>query len=452
VTPEVPGPSAATPRLRGFVARPWLLVFLPVNAASTAFSVALPLLILFTLHAGILAVALAGTLYNTAVIPASLFWGVICDRFQVRAPLLLLNYAAFAVVFVALANVPSVPFLLAVYALYGLVAPSSAAASNLLILERFEPHERPDAYASFSELGMVGSVVGILVGFFWTLSSPTGGNLLSLLYVTAALAAASAIGVLLFIRDPPVRQLRAQLARHPESLVARLQHLHLFFPRAPGRGFVHRSARWLREEASHEIPLMLAAGFLFNLATNLFNTSYTPYLTWAGLGTAAVFLVNLSNNGAQGVVLPFTGRASGEGRAEGVVVASTWLRVAGYAGVGVFVLVPLLRGGSTALGPNLAAFAVLGIAFAFYSTASSLLLFRSLTGRNSGSLLGANSALGGLAAVLGAASSGVLSAHFGYSVTFLSSAVAMGCAVPVWLLAIRAYRARHRPPVPYKAE
>ena len=46
------------------VAAPWLLVFVPASAATSAFGVALPMLILFTLHSGVVEVALATTLYN----------------------------------------------------------------------------------------------------------------------------------------------------------------------------------------------------------------------------------------------------------------------------------------------------------------------------------------------------------------------------------------------------
>lgn len=438
---DAPRPSA----WKGVLARPWLLIFVPANAASSGFSVALPLLILFTLHGNVLDVALATSLYNAAVIPAALLWGVVCDRWGVRSPLLFLNYAAYAGVFLLLALLPSLGTLLLVYSLFGLVAPSSAAASNLLILERFTPAERPTAYASFSELSMIGGVLGILAGVIWTVAAPGGLGLLNMLYVMAALSMVSALGVAFFVRDAPTQHRRAHLARHPESLVSRLGSLIPYFPHLPSRGFFRRAGRWLREEATHEVPLMLAGGFLFNLAANLFNTSYTPYLTSAGLGATGVFLVNLANNGAQAVVLPFTGRACEAGRSERVVLLFSWVRAGGYALVGLFALLPLSWwAGGAALAPNIFAYALLGIAIAFYGTASSLLLFRSLEGRSAGSLLGASSALGGLAAVLGAAASGSMSHDLGFKVTFTVSAVAMMATVLTWSAAVRAYHARRR--------
>ncbi|MDE1822180.1 MAG: MFS transporter [Euryarchaeota archaeon] len=436
-------PSAShLPFSRGVVARPWLLVFLPANAAAAGFSVALPLLILLPLHGDVLEVALAVTLYNVAIIPASLLWGVACDRLGVRAPLLLLNYVAFAGVFLVLARWPSLPVLLVVYTAYGFIAPSSAAASNLLILERFPASERPSAFASFSELSTLGNVAGILLGFLLLLRAPNSG-LFDILYVSSAISLVSAVGVALFVRDAPVLHRRAQLARHADSLVARLHLRFPYFPHPPSRGFFRRAAKWLETEATHEVPLMLAGGFFFGLGSGLFNTSYTPYLASIAVPAAGIFLVNLSNNGFQAALLPFTARACEGERAGGVVQAASWGRVVGYLGAFSLALLPLsfLASGSE-LGANLLVYGLIGVTFAFYSTASSLLLFRSLEGRNAGSLLGANSALGGLAAVLGSAGSGVVSHLLGFAATFLLGAVCVGCAVPAWVLALRAYLRR----------
>ena len=89
------------------------------------------------------------------------------------------------------------------------------------------------------------------------------------------------------------------------------------------------------------------------------------------------------------------------------------------------------------------AFAVLGLAIAFYTTASSILLFRALEGRDAGRLLGFSSALGGVAAVAGAALSGVLSVYGSYRLVFLVSAGALLISLPVWSGATVAYARRH---------
>jgi MFS family permease len=431
------------------LARPWLAAFVPVNAATAGFGVALPLLILIDLHGGWADVALAAGLYNAAVILSSVVWGVVSDRYKSRRVLLLLNFTAFAFLFAALAFAPSIPFLLVLYVGVGLVAPAGSSAANLLILERFDEAERPTAYASFQEMSILGSIGGLLVGYFWLIA---GEPLPPLLWVLAALSAASVLGVAVSVRDP-VRTLSPRnVAMHPESLASRLRHLPIgrgmipFFPVPPqlSREGFRRFRTWARGELRHELPLIFAASFLFNLGSNLFNISYTPYLYSVGLAASSIFLVNFANNMAQGLSYPLSGSLTARTGPDRLVVRSSYLRALGYLAVAGFTLVPLAAG--AAYGANLAAYAILGAAIAFYSTASSLILFRTLRGRDAGSILGLNSALGGVAAVAGAALSGILSVGGSYRLTFLVSAGTLLASLPLWTAAHLAYQRRRGAP------
>ncbi len=432
------------------VARPWLLAFVPINAATSGFGVALPLLILITLHGAWVDVALAASLFNGAVILASMLWGYLSDRYPTRRRFLLINYVGFAVIYLLLAQAPTLPVLYVLYVVVGLIAPAGASASNLLILEKFREDERANAFASFQEMSMIGAIAGLLIGYFWLLG---GRPLEPLLYVLAALAAASVVAVWIGIRDvPPDRQrTTASVARHAESLASRIYHsaaLRIaipFFPKRPGlsRPSRARFRRWLREEFRHELPLIFAASFLFNISSNLFNITYVPYLYAAGLTASSIFLVNFSNNLAQGIAFPASGNLTSRVGSDRLVQRSTYVRSLGYLAVAGFTFIPLAVGG--VYGANLIAFAVLGAAIAFYSTSSSLILFRTLRGRDAGSLLGVSSALGGVAAVLGAVLSGVLS-FLGYRYTFLIAAGALLASLPLWSAAQVAYLRRKDAP------
>jgi MFS family permease len=96
-------------------------------------------------------------------------------------------------------------------------------------------------------------------------------------------------------------------------------------------------------------------------------------------------------------------------------------------------------GGGFAFGANVLVYAILGGAIALYSTASSLVLFRTLHERDAGSLLGLSSALGGVAAIVGAFLSGVLSYYGSYRLTFLVAAVGLLASLPLWASADAAY-------------
>ncbi|HEY6239002.1 MAG TPA: MFS transporter, partial [Thermoplasmata archaeon] len=197
------------------LARPWLLAFVPINAATSGFGVALPLFILISLHGAWVDVAVAAALFNGAVILASILWGYLSDRFPSRRKFLLFNFAGFAVLYVVIGAFPSLPLLFAAYAAVGLVAPAGASASNLLILEKFDEAERPNAFASFQEMSILGSMAGLLVGFVWLLDAQP---LAPLLFVLAGLAAASVAAVWFGIRESPRRLPHETVAHHAESL------------------------------------------------------------------------------------------------------------------------------------------------------------------------------------------------------------------------------------------
>ncbi|MGB6500389.1 MAG: MFS transporter [Thermoplasmata archaeon] len=430
------------------VARPWLLAFVPINAATAGFGVVLPLLILITLHGSWEDVAVAATLYNSTLILSSVVWGHLSDRFPYRRGFLVGNYVGFAALYALMLHVGSLPALYVLYGAIGAIAPAGASASNLLILEKFSESERATAFASFQEVSMVGSLIGLLAGYFWTEGN---SGLLALLGVFAALALASAVAVGIGISGAPRTLTTASVARHPESLLSRLRpsgptHSPVpFFPHRP-RLFpepIGRLRRWAAEELHHELPLIMIASFLFNLSANLFNISYTPYLYSIGLAAASIFLVNLANNFVQALVFPITGGLANRLGTDRLVHTSTYVRGIGYLATAGLTFVVLARGAG--FGANLAIYALLGGAIAVYTTASTLILFRGVAGRDAGSLLGVNSALGGGAAIVGAGLSGVLALVGSFRLVFLVAAGILLASLPLWTAAAVAYRRRHAP-------
>ncbi len=427
------------------VARPWLLAFAPINAATAGFGVVLPLLILIPLHGTWAQVAVAATLFNSAVILSSVLWGHLSDAFPYRRLFLVISYAGYAALYAVLAGVRSVYALYGIYAVLGVVSPAGVSASNLLILEKFGEGERATAFASFQEMSMIGSIAGLLIGYFWTASNDA---LRSLLYVLAALAAVSALALWLCISEASRRLTTAHVAEHPASRFSRLRpYIGLrmpvpFFPRRPTwrPRPLARLRGWAAEELHHELPLVLVATFLFNLSANLFNISYTPYLYAAGLATSLIFLVNFANNFAQTLVFPTTGGLANRLGADALVGRATYLRSLGYLATAGFAFLVFTQ--RQAVAANAVVYALLGGAIAVYTTASSLMLFRGLGRRDPGRLLGLNSALGGAAAVAGAGLSGLLALVGSFRLVFLVAAGILLASVPLWTAATVAYRRR----------
>jgi MFS family permease len=427
------------------LARPWLLAFVPINAATAGFGVVLPLLILIPLHGTWADVALAATLFNSAVILMSVVWGHLSDKYPVRRTFLVINFAGYGLLYALLSVVHTLPDLFVIYAVIGAIAPAGASASNLLILEKFSERERPNAFASYQEMSMIGSILGVLLGYFWTLASDA---LLNLLILMAGLAFVSAVAVWFGIKEGPRTLKTLHVARHPDSLASRIREITAFrlaipfFPTRPALGprAWSRFRTWARAEIHHELPLIMAASFLFNLSANLFNISYTPYLYSAGLAASSIFLVNVSNNFAQTLIFPFTGGFSVRSGSDRLVQRATYLRSIGYLATAGFTFAVFSE--PAAFEANLAVYALLGGAIAVYTTASSLILFRGLVGRDAGSIIGVNTALGGVAAVAGAALSGILSVFGSFRLVFLVSGGLLLISLPLWTAATVAYTRR----------
>lgn len=426
----------------------WFLAFVPINAATAGFGVVLPLLILLPLHGSWSEVAFAATLFNAAVIASSVLWGHLADRYPRRRLFLVINYAGFGALYLLLALVPSLNALYAIYTVIGLIAPAGASAGTLLLLEKFPETDRANAYSSFQEMAIVGSMAGLLLGYVWTSDS---FELSSILYLLAALAVASAFGIWFGVTEGARPATTNHVARHFDSAMARIREtvnfriMIPFFPVRPRvrRDSFHRLRTWAREELHHEIPLVLGAMFLFNFSANLFNISFTPYLTSVGVAASSIFLINLSNNTAQGVLFPFSGGITSRAGPDRLVRLSSYLRALSYLATAMFALTFLVNG--PAFVANAVSYALAGAAIAFFTISSSMMLFRGLRGRDSGRILGANSALGGVAAVAGAATSGVIALFGSFDLVFLLASGALLASLPLWTAATVAFEKRRGP-------
>ncbi|MCI4323857.1 MAG: MFS transporter [Thermoplasmata archaeon] len=432
---------------RRLLTRRWLFTFVPINAATSGFGVLLPLWILIELHGSLLDVASAAVVFNSVVIGSSIFWGRLADRWPNRRAFLAINFGGFAILYAALSQVTTIQELLPLYAVVALLSPSGGTASSLLILEQFTSDERPDAFASFQEMSTIGGILGVFTGLIWFRVT---ASIAPLLDIMALLAAASFLIAILDVPTSPRTAVVStkRVAQSAESLTSRLW-VHMgfraqfpFFPRIPQlhRGVLARFRIWAVEELRHEVPLILAAGFLFNFAANLLNTSYTPYLFSIGLSSAAIFLVNAVNQTAQAIAYPFSGGLSHRRGVDRLVVGATYVRCLSYLAVAGFTFVPVTF--ALALYGNSIVYGLAGGGIAIFSTASGLILYRGLARRDAGAILGVSGALGGIAAVTGALTSGLLSFYGSYRITFLASAIVLLASLPLWSAARVAYHRR----------
>ena len=400
----------------------WLWIFVPINAAIGGFSTLLPLYVI-SLGGTVIDVGNIVSAYSLALIPSSILWGVAVDRRPKRKPFLIYGYLGITILLIAGLFSTEISMLSLVYVCYAVASTAAAPAVSLLLIESSPKREWSMVFAKYSALTLVGMVVGVIPGMFWTRFLP----LRTYFLLCAVFAGLSVALGAKYLAEPEFALERKAVALTQEGLVTKLRTVSMIFITIPSLDDIKSFARMMRSIFTRHLPLLYMSFFFFFMAANLFFTSYIPFLKSREMDDSGVFTIFSTLYILQAAVYPITGRACrrfGEGR---VALSAVVLRIGGFLAMVATVL--LIVHNYTLLILSVALIATIGTGFALYNTSSSVLLFRNLVAGKQGELLGVYSALTGIAAFAGSIMSGYLSYHFGYAATFLAAAfLLVGCA------------------------
>jgi MFS family permease len=399
----------------------WLWIFVPVNAAMGGFGILLPLYII-NIGGTVIDVGNTVSAYSLALIPSSILWGMAVDRRDRRKPFVTYGYLGITVLLAIGFFITDISELVLLYVCYAVISTASSPAVSLLLIESSSKKKLSMTFAVYSSLTLLGEAVGVIPGAFWTNYFPLRGYFI----LCAVFSGVSVVLAAKYLAEPVFPLEPKVVALTQESLVTKLRTATMIFVTIPSLDDIKSFWRMIRNVFGRYLPLLYLSFFLFYTASNLFFTSYTPFLKSRQMDDTGVFVVFSALYILQAAIYPITGRACGRLGEDRVAVSSLWLRAAGF--VAALSTALLMLGNSALMYASVASIAIVGIAFAFYNTSSSVLLFRSLTAGKQGGLLGIYSALTGIAAFVGAIVSGYLSYHFGYGVTFAVAAiVVVGC-------------------------
>ena len=403
----------------------WFYSLLPVGIAAGPVSTLIQLYIL-ELHGTVIDVGLAITLFNAVSIPAALIWGFVTDRFQSRKTIIVLSSVAISGNLIVLPLAKSISGVAMTYALFSLVSSASATPANLLIMETQQKSRWASAFARFSMVSAVGTTLGLVLGIAWSNFLPVSLLVLPL----SVLSLASALLSLVMIREPSFSFEREFIVLQKRSLQQRLLVLPLLFLRIPSLVDFKSVFKGLRGALTRQLPLLYLSVFVFYVAGGLFNTSFVPSLSAAGLSASEVFLVSMMGVAVQTASFYFAGPYVEKRDLRKSSVAGLLLRSGCYAAIGA---IAVLTSGLSYLGGTLLFYTIAtGLAFAVYYTSSNTMIFNTLGAKNQGSRLGVYSALVGVATMIGSFVSGYVSFYFGFLATFVLAAVCLaGCAILV---------------------
>ncbi len=438
----------------------WFLAYLPLAISDGIATPLIPLLALQHFGATAFAVTIIIAASAMSQVPFTILWGNLSDRIAHRKFFLVGSFLAtgVSIILIALAHDLLTYFWLNV--VEGLASAASAPIGTMLLLETRHRRWWPADIGLFGLISGLGTTVGLALGFVWLfvvgLNQPAIQVMTALLILSGVLALVSAGIAWAWIEEPPAA------ARVDRLSVADLVHLHrgvverLRHVRARVVGLVD-----LTRPTSERLPgrefLFLAALGIMSVGFDIFYGPF-PVFLWksAHFSDAGVFIVYLGSAAASTALFFHSGKAVDRHSPKSVFLES-------LAGRIVLMLLFLWGPIYVLLGlgsPGLLAWltllnALLGVTWAFISTASTLFLVR-LVGRAArGRALGLYNAFAGAGSLLGTLAGGWLYAtygvHLAYSIAAITILVGAGVllAIPYHLFQLphhSAHRVRHLHP------
>jgi MFS family permease len=413
----------------------WLWIFVPINAAIGGFSTLLPLYII-DVGGTVIDVGNIVSAYSLALIPSSIVWGLAVDKIEKRKPFVTCSYLGITILLCAGFFLADIARLLLLYVCYACISTAASPAVSVLLIESSAKKKLSMTFAKYSSLTLLGTTLGTIPGTFWTRYLP----LRTYFLLCAIFSGISVILSVRYLPEPEFPLERKVVALTQDSIVTKLRTVTMIFITIPSIEDMRSFWKMMRNVFARYLPLLYLSFFLFYTALNLFFTSYTPFLKSRQMDDTEVFVVFSTLYILQAAVYPITARACNRYGEDRVAVSALWLRIAGF--LAAVTTVVLMLHDSTLTVASMMSVAMIGTAFAFYNTSSSVLLFRSLPAGKQGELLGIYSALTGIAAFVGAIISGYFSYRFGYGATFVIAALLLVASALLLRSAVREHYPR----------
>lgn len=416
----------------------WFLAYLPLAITDGIATPLIPLLALEHFGASAFAVTIIIGASAMSQVPFTILWGNLSDRVAHRKYFLVGSFLAtgVAIILIALAHDLITYFWLNVAE--GLASAASAPIGTMLLLETRHKRWWPQDIGFFGLISGLGTTVGLGLGFVWLFV--IGGNqtilsaMTALLITAGALAILSAVIAAAWIEEP--------LARVERRSVAELINLH--------RGVLERVRHYrsrvlniveLTRAPAERLPrrelVFLAALGVMTVGFDIFYGPFPVFLAETlQFRNADVFIVYLAASAASTALFFHSGKLvewaspklvflqSLGGRAL-LMLLFLWGPIYIAFGLGS----PFLVGWISVLN------ALLGVTWAFISTASTMFLIR-LVGRTSrGRALGLYNAVAGAGGLFGTLLGGFLFVtygwHFAYLIGSLAVVLGMGILAPI---------------------
>jgi len=356
-------------------------------------------------------------------VPFTILWGNLSDRIAHRKYFLVGSFLATGLSIIAIALAHDLLTYFWLNVVEGLASAASAPIGTMLLLETRHKRWWPTDIGLFGLISGLGTTIGLALGFVWLfvigINQSTIAVMTGLLILSGVLALVGAGVAWAWIEEPSTRIARASVADLVNLHRGVVERLRTVRTRVVGLIDLTRSNA---QRLPGKEYLFLAALGIMSVGFDIFYGPF-PVFLWqnARFSDAGVFIVYLGSASASTALFFHSGKAVDDHSPKWVFLNSLWARVGLMV---LFLWGPLyvLFGLGT---PALLAWltllnALLGVTWAFISTASTLFLVR-LVGRSArGRALGLYNAFAGAGSLIGTLLGGWLYAtygvHFAYSI------------------------------------
>lgn len=410
----------------------WIWFILPINVAAEGLHTAIPLFVIH-LGGGIREVSILIAIHYGAAALGSIFWGKILDKYHAKKAVLLSSFSIILLCCMWLYFTTRIEPTYIISPLAGFFLTARSQVTQMLVMETSKNNEWSKFFARTSILSTLGSLVAMLIGAVWSLYFDSRQY-----FVICAVSTGVA-----FVIATQMTRTHFHIERHTIAhSVYGIQHIfshfrmhyQFTFPKIPTIHDYRHIISILKGKVSHEIGFLFLSNLMFYFGSNMYFTALTPFFKGLHLSDSTVFTLYLIQTCMMtGIFFVAPKLISKIGEEKSVTLAYL-PRIIGVLVAGFLI--------SLFVGSTLLAFAVLSmclmvIGFSIFTTANSVLLFKTIPKGFEGTYLGVNSSMVGLGVFGGALTAGFVTTYADYMATFVVSSIILAGSVVMFRFYLR---------------
>ena len=400
------------------VSKRWIWFILPINIAAEGLHTAIPLFVI-QLGGGISEVSIMIAIHYGAAALGSIVWGKVLDRYHAKKAVLLSSFSVILLCCVWLYFVNDIEPIFAISPIAGFFLTARGQVTQMLVMETSKNNEWGRLFARTSILSTFGSLGAMLIGAVWSLYFDSRQY-----FMICALSTGVALAISSQITKSNFHIERHTIAHSVHGIQHIFSHFrihhHFVFPKIPNIHDYKHIISILKGKVSHEIGFLFLANLLFYFGSNIYFTALTPFFKSLHLSDSTVFTLYLIQTCMMAAIFFVAPKLISRVGEEKSTMVAYIPRILGVLIAGFLI--------SLFSGYVLLAFAILSmclmvVGFSIFTTANSVLLFKTIPKGFEGTHLGVNSSMVGMGVFAGALTAGVITVHWNYMATFVASSV-----------------------------